>query len=151
MGLSLEIAKDLLTNVDEVDVPIVATIVNYKTGWCRSFSNCVYKNNDPTAHAEVLAVRYACEQFKTTHLEDCDLYVTLEPCPMCASAISFARIRRVYFGAYDPKSGGVVHGPRIFNSKAIHYKPEVIGGIRETECEEVIRKFFKNIRTSKKD
>jgi len=148
--LSLNIAKESLLQ-NPSDVPIVATIVNHKSGMYHSFSNRVYADSDPTAHAEVLAVRWVSKEFKTTHLEDYDLYVTLEPCSMCAAVISFARIRRLYFGAYDPKSGGVVHGPKVFQSAALHYKPEVIGGVHERECEQVMKDFFAKIRELKKD
>ncbi|HSV29024.1 MAG TPA: nucleoside deaminase, partial [Candidatus Omnitrophota bacterium] len=79
-------------------------------------------------------------------LEGCDLYVTLEPCPMCATAISFARLRRVYFAAYDPKGGGVEHGPRIFTHPTCHHRPEVYGGIRESEAAELLREFFRERR-----
>ncbi|KQO72603.1 CMP deaminase [Methylobacterium sp. Leaf469] len=97
---------------------------------------------DPTAHAEILAIRAACTALGTERLTDCDLYVTLEPCPMCAGAISFARIRRLYFGAYDPKGGGVEHGPRVFNQPTCHHAPEVYGGFREAEAAALLRGFF---------
>ena len=97
---------------------------------------------DPTAHAEILAIRAACSKLGQERLTGCDLYVTLEPCPMCAGAISFARIRRVYFGAYDPKGGGVEHGPRVFNQPTCHHAPEVYGGFREAEAAAMLRDFF---------
>lgn len=101
---------------------------------------------DPTAHAEMLAIRAAAAALGSPRLEGCDLYVTLEPCPMCATAISFARLRRVYFGAYDPKGGGVEHGPRVFDHPTCHHRPEVYGGLRESESAEILREFFRNRR-----
>lgn len=124
------------------EVPIGAVIV--KDGHViASAHNLTETNNDPTAHAELLAIRAACEILKTPRLTDCDIYVTLEPCPMCATAISFARIRRLYFGAYDAKGGGVENGARIFNQPTCHHKPEVYGGIAESECAEILKEFFK--------
>jgi tRNA(adenine34) deaminase len=98
--------------------------------------------NDPTAHAEILAIRHACEILEDERLSGCDLYVTLEPCAMCAAAISFARIRRLYFGAADPKGGAVEHGPRFFAQATCHHAPEVYGGIRESEAAALLREFF---------
>lgn len=102
--------------------------------------NEVKKNNDPTAHAEMLAIKRACCTISSSILLNCDIYVTLEPCAMCAQAISLARIKRLYFGAYDNKYGGVINGCRVF--KYSLHKPEVIGGIRETTCGEILRAFF---------
>lgn len=98
--------------------------------------------HDPTAHAEILAIRAACATLGTERLVGCDLYVTLEPCPMCAGAISFARIRRLYYGAADPKGGGVEHGPRVFDQPTCHHVPEVYGGFREREAADLLRAFF---------
>jgi tRNA(adenine34) deaminase len=97
---------------------------------------------DPTAHAEMLAIRQACAVQKSERLDGADLYVTLEPCPMCAAAASFARIRRLYFGAADPKGGGVEHGPRIFSQPTCHHAPEVYGGIEEVRAGALLRRFF---------
>ncbi len=97
---------------------------------------------DPTAHAEILAIRAACERLGSERLVGCDLAVTLEPCTMCAAAISFARIRRLHFGASDPKGGGVDHGVRFFAARTCHHAPEVYGGIRESEAAELLRTFF---------
>jgi tRNA(adenine34) deaminase len=97
---------------------------------------------DPTAHAEILAIRAACAAIGDERLTGCDLYVTLEPCPMCAGAISFARIRRLYFGAADPKGGGVENGPRVFSHPTCHHAPEVYGGFREEEAAALLRDFF---------
>ena len=97
---------------------------------------------DPTAHAEVLAIRGACVALQDERLTGCDLYVTLEPCAMCAAAISFARIRRLYFGAGDPKGGAVENGPRFFAQPTCHHAPEVYGGLREREAAALLRDFF---------
>ncbi len=103
-------------------------------------------DRDPTAHAELLAIRAAAQRLAAPRLVDCALYVTLEPCPMCAQAISFARLRRVYYGAADPKGGGIEHGPRIFSQPTCHHKPEVYGGIAEREAGELLRAFFQERR-----
>jgi tRNA(adenine34) deaminase len=101
---------------------------------------------DPTAHAEMLAIRQACALQKSERLDGADLYVTLEPCPMCATAISFARIRRLYFAASDPKGGGVEHGPRMFSQPTCHHVPEVYGGIEEARAGALLRQFFADRR-----
>jgi tRNA(adenine34) deaminase len=98
---------------------------------------------DPTAHAEVLAIRDACAALESERLVGCDLWVTLEPCPMCAAAISFARIRRLYFGAEDPKGGAVTSGVRLFGQPTCHHAPEVYAGFAETESAELLRDFFR--------
>ena len=107
-----------------------------------SAGNRVERDQDPSAHAEMLAIRAATAKIGSKWLSDCDLYVTLEPCPMCAGAISLARIRRVYYGAADPKSGGVDHGPRVFAQPTCHHAPEVIAGVEESRCGELLRQFF---------
>ena len=99
--------------------------------------------SDPTAHAEMLALRAAAAGLGNPRLGGCDLYVTLEPCPMCAQAISLFRVRRLYFGAADPKGGGVEHGPRIFQQSSCHHAPEVYGGISESEAGELLKDFFR--------
>lgn len=125
------------------EVPVGAVIVNSTTGDVIAASaNRTETDSDPTAHAELLAIRQATSALSTPRLPTCDLYVTLEPCAMCATAISFARIRRLYFGAYDPKGGGVDHGPRIFAQSTCHHAPEVYGGICETEAAALLRDFF---------
>lgn len=101
---------------------------------------------DPTAHAEMLAIRRAAAAVGSERLVECDLYVTLEPCAMCAAAISFARIRRLYFGAGDPKMGAVEHGPRFFAQPTCHHAPEIYGGIGETEAAALLRCFFRDRR-----
>ncbi|WP_353393701.1 nucleoside deaminase [Ruegeria sp. HU-ET01832] len=105
--------------------------------------------NDPTAHAEILALRVACAEAGSERLPEHDLYVTLEPCAMCAAALSAARIRRVYYGAADPKSGGVAHGARVFSHPQAHHKPEVFDGIAAAECEDLLRRFFAEKREQK--
>lgn len=97
---------------------------------------------DPTAHAEILAIRDAAQQLGSERLVDCDLYVTLEPCAMCAQAISFARLRRLYFGAGDPKGGGVEHGARIFEQPTCHHRPEIYGGLSESRAAAILKDFF---------
>jgi tRNA(Arg) A34 adenosine deaminase TadA len=99
-------------------------------------------DRDPTAHAELIVIRAAAASLGSERLSDCDLYVTLEPCAMCAAAISFARIRRLYFGASDPKGGAVEHGVRFFAAPTCHHKPEVYGGINESESAAVLKDFF---------
>jgi len=108
--------------------------------------NRVEELADPTAHAEMLVLRAAAAALGQMRLEGCDLYVTLEPCPMCAAAISLARIRRLYFGAYDPKSGGVEHGARVYDHATCHHRPEVVGGMAESEAAELLRVFFRERR-----
>jgi len=108
--------------------------------------NLVETTHDPTAHAEILAVRAAAAALGTPRLVDCDLYVTLEPCAMCAQALSLARIRRLYFGAYDPKGGGVEHGARVFERETCHHRPAVYGGVCEAETASLLRRFFKERR-----
>jgi tRNA(Arg) A34 adenosine deaminase TadA len=99
-------------------------------------------DKDPTAHAEILAIRAACEAIGSERLIGCDLYVTLEPCAMCAGAISFARLRRLYWAAADPKGGAVEHGPRFFAQPTCHHRPDLYGGLRESEAAEMLRTFF---------
>jgi len=126
------------------EVPVGAVIVDGRTGIILARRhNLVVAHNDPTAHAELLAIRAAAKRMGAARLTHCDLHVTLEPCPMCAQAISFARIRRLYFGAPDPKGGGVEHGPQIFAQPTCHHRPEIIGGLRESECGELLKEFFK--------
>jgi len=126
------------------EVPVGAVLVEAATGRVLAETrNRIEEFADPTAHAEVLAIRAAAAALGSPRLPDCDLYVTLEPCPMCAAAIAFARLRRVYYGAGDPKGGAVDHGVRLFDQPSCHHKPEVYGGIGETEAAELLRDFFK--------
>jgi len=109
--------------------------------------NRVRERRDPTAHAEILALRAAAARVGSERLAGCDLYVTLEPCAMCAGAISLARLRRLYFAAADPKGGGVEHGARVFAHPTCHHAPEVYGGIAETEAAALLRQFFQARRS----
>ena len=125
------------------EVPVGAAVVDSLTGRVLAVAgNRTEQDADPTAHAEILAIRSAAQALGSPRLPDCDLYVTLEPCAMCAAAIAFARIRRVYFGAYDPKGGAVEHGPRWFEQPTCHHRPEVYGGIEEGRAATLLRDFF---------
>lgn len=128
------------------EVPVGAVLVNKAGFVLAQAGNRTEELADPTAHAEVLAIREAAKQAGEPRLEDCDLYVTLEPCAMCAAAISFARLRKVVYGAYDPKGGAVDHGPRFFTQKTCHHKPEIIGGVEEKRCGELLKGFFEGKR-----
>lgn len=123
------------------EVPVGAVIVRNGRIIARA-GNRPRAAHDPTAHAEILAIRAACAALEDERLTGCDLYVTLEPCTMCAAAISFARLRRVYFGAADPKGGAVESGVRFFRAPTCHHAPEVYGGIRESEAAALLRAFF---------
>lgn len=127
------------------EVPVGAAIVRAGE-LIAAAGNRTLRDRDPTAHAEVLAIRAAAQKIGDERLIDCDLYVTLEPCAMCAGAISFARIRRLYFAADDPKGGSVEHGPRFFSQPTCHHAPEVYGGIREREAAQMLRDFFQSRR-----
>jgi tRNA(adenine34) deaminase len=129
------------------EVPIGAVLLAPDGTLLARAGNRVEALADPTAHAEILALREGGRLLGRPRLVDCDLYVTLEPCPMCAQAISFARIRRLYYGAADPKGGGVDHGPRIFAGSSCHHVPEVYGGIGEREAAALLRAFFAARRT----
>lgn len=129
------------------EVPVGAVVVDAATGRVvAAAGNRTEELADPTAHAEMLAIREATRLCGSPRLTGCDLYVTLEPCPMCAAAISFARIRRLCFGAYDPKGGGVEHGARVFSHPTCHHAPEVVGGIDETRCGDILKAFFRERR-----
>ena len=123
------------------EVPVGCVIVRGGDIVARA-GNRTLADKDPTAHAELLAIRQAAAALGSERLTDCDLYVTLEPCAMCATAMSFARIRRLYFGAADPKGGAVEHGVRFFAQPTCHHRPEVYGGINESECAALLRDFF---------
>lgn len=124
------------------EVPVGAVITGPDGELLAEGRNEIIARADPTAHAEMLAIRAAGEAVGSERLIDCDLYVTLEPCTMCAGAISLARIRRVYYGCADPKGGGVDHGVCFFDSPQCHHRPEVYGGIEETEAAKLLRDFF---------
>lgn len=127
------------------EVPVGAVLV--KDGRIiASAGNRVEELRDPTAHAEMLTLRAAAAQLGQTRLEGCDLYVTLEPCPMCAAAISLARIRRLFFAAYDPKGGGVEHGAKVYDHATCHHRPEVVGGLGESAAAEMLKAFFRDRR-----
>jgi tRNA(adenine34) deaminase len=128
------------------EVPVGAALIGGDGALLAAAGNGVEEQNDPTAHAEMLVLRAGAQALRRKQLDDCDLYVTLEPCPMCAAAISLARIRRLYFGAYDPKGGGVEHGPRIFSQSTCHHRPEVYGGIEERRAGALLRAFFRERR-----
>jgi tRNA(Arg) A34 adenosine deaminase TadA len=125
------------------EVPVGAVVAGPDGAIIASAGNRTEADTDPTAHAELLALRAAGRTLGTPRLTGCDLYVTLEPCPLCAQAISLFRIRRLFFGAYDPKGGGVEHGPRLLNADTCFYRPEIIGGLREQEAADLLRAFFK--------
>ncbi len=124
------------------EVPVGAVLVDERGEVLAADGNRTRELADPTAHAEMLVIRAAAAKVGAARLAGCSLYVTLEPCPMCAAAISLARVRLLYFGASDPKGGGVEHGPRIFNQPTCHHAPEVYGGICETEAAALLVSFF---------
>jgi tRNA(Arg) A34 adenosine deaminase TadA len=124
------------------EVPIGAVVVGPDGALIAAAGNRTRELNDPTAHAEILVIRAACAALGSERLIGCDLYVTLEPCPMCAAAISFARLRRLYYGAADPKGGGVEHGARVFSQPTCHHAPELYPGLAEAQAGALLRTFF---------
>ncbi|MEZ5900263.1 MAG: nucleoside deaminase [Hyphomicrobiaceae bacterium] len=124
------------------EVPVGAVLVGPDGSVVASCGNTTRINNDPTAHAEMSAIREGGAKLGAERLTGCDLYVTLEPCAMCAAAISFARIRRLYYGAADPKGGGVEHGARFFSQPTCHHVPEVYSGIADEESAQLLKSFF---------
>ncbi|MGR3491481.1 MAG: nucleoside deaminase [Shimia sp.] len=138
MDRALELAREAAA---AGEVPVGAVIAG-PCGIIAEARNRMREGHDPTAHAEIAAIRAACATLGQERLTGLDLYVTLEPCAMCAGAIATARIARVYYGASDPKSGGVAHGARVFDHPQSHHRPEVYGGIAEAEAEALLRKFF---------
>jgi tRNA(Arg) A34 adenosine deaminase TadA len=128
------------------ETPVGAVVVSPGGEVAGRGHNLVIALNDPTAHAEILAIRAACLAAKSERLPGFDLYVTLEPCTMCAAAISFARIRRLYFGAADEKGGAVEHGARFFSAPTCHHAPEVYGGIGEARAAALLKEFFRKLR-----
>ncbi len=140
MALALQAARDA-----EVlgEVPIGAVVTGPDGAVLAIAGNRTIIDRDPTAHAEMLAIRQACSRLGSERLTGCDLHVTLEPCPMCAAAISFARIRRLYYGAPDPKGGGVEQGARVFAQPTCHHVPEIYSGIAEAEAAALLRDFFR--------
>lgn len=138
MTRALELAQQA-ANLGEVPVGAIVVLGDRVIG---EAGNRVEALGDPTAHAEMLAIRSACETLSSPRLPECDLYVTLEPCPMCATAISFVRIRRLYYGASDPKGGGIERGARIFQHTTCHHRPDIYSGIAESESAAMLRAFF---------
>src|SRR5450631_1768732 len=138
MELALEEAR---AAAERGEVPVGCVIVREGAAIARA-GNRTIADRDPTAHAELLAIRAAASALGSERLTDCDLYVTLEPCAMCAAAMSFARIRRLYFGASDAKGGAVENGVRFFTSATCHHRPEVYGAINESECAALLKDFF---------
>lgn len=143
MDLALEEGR---AAADRGEVPVGAVIVDSKGIVIARAGNRTRELSDPTAHAEMLAIRMACAALGDERLTDCDIYVTLEPCPMCAAAISFARLRRLYYGASDPKSGGVEQGPRVFNQPTCHHAPDVYAGLGEDDAAVLLKTFFSKLR-----
>jgi tRNA(Arg) A34 adenosine deaminase TadA len=143
MNMALEEAAKAL---ERGEVPIGAVIVENFGNIVARAGNETRARLDPSAHAEVLAIREACTVLKTERLVNCDMYVTLEPCAMCAALIANARIRRIYFAASDPKSGGIQQGARIFDRKQTHHVPEIYSGIGEEKATELLRNFFSKKR-----
>jgi tRNA(Arg) A34 adenosine deaminase TadA len=139
MALALDQAK---AAAERGEVPVGAVLIDESGAVVAVFGNQVEQDHDPTGHAEMLALRAGAARLGLKRLSGCDLYVTLEPCPMCAAAISLAQIRRLYFAAYDTKGGGVEHGPRIFEQPTCHHRPEIYGGIAERTAASLLRKFF---------
>ena len=144
----MEIAlEEAVRAAERGEVPVGCVVVESGSGEIVARSgNRVEEWKDPTAHAEMVALRAATKTLGDARLPTCDLYVTLEPCPMCSTAISFARIRRLYFGAADPKGGGVEHGPRIFEQPTCHHRPDVYGGIGESDAAALLKSFFADRR-----
>jgi len=128
------------------EVPVGAVVVAADGAVLASAGNRTRELNDPTAHAEILAIRAACAALGSERLTGADLYVTLEPCPMCAAAISNARIARLYYGAPDPKSGGIAQGPRIFDHPQCHHAPDIYDGIGEDASTALLQRFFAGLR-----
>jgi tRNA(adenine34) deaminase len=131
---------------DRGEVPVGAVVVGPDGQAIARAGNRTRERADPTAHAEMLAIREACTRLGSERLTGCDLYVTLEPCAMCAAAISAARIARLYYGASDPKSGGVAHGARVFSHSQAHHVPDVYDGIAADEAAALLSDFFRDRR-----
>ena len=147
MDHAIEEAKKALVRGE---VPIGAVIIDQFGTILSKEGNRTRELNDPTAHAEILAIRKACDELKNQRLANCSMYVTLEPCPMCAAAISNARISKLYFGPEDKKSGGVINGPQIFSHPQCHHKPEIYENIGNRKSQELLKEFFKSKRFKSK-
>ena len=134
------------------EVPVGAVVVNPQNGEILAQAgNRTEELGDPSAHAELLAIRAAAARLGSSRLLNCDVYVTLEPCAMCAAAIALAKLRKLVFGAYDPKGGAVEHGPRLFSHPTINHRPEIIGGVMELDCAELLTTFFRDRRNKSND
>jgi tRNA(adenine34) deaminase len=142
MDIALQEAR---TAAERGEVPVGCVIVRGAEIVARA-GNRTVKDRDPTAHAEIIAIRQAAALLGSERLEGCDIYVTLEPCTMCAGAIAFARVRRLYYGAADPKGGAVDSGVKFFASPTCHHQPEVYGGLAEAEASTLLRSFFQERR-----
>ena len=129
------------------EIPVGAVITDEKGNLIAQAFNQVETKKDPTAHAEIQVIKKATLKTKNKYLKNCNIYVTLEPCSMCASAIQNARIKRLYFGCYDEQRGAVTNGVKIFNQQYCNHKPEIYDGIRESDCSSLLKKFFKKLRT----
>ena len=130
------------------EVPVGAVIIDSKKEIIALGRNMTRSLNDPTAHAEIIAIKRACKHLNSLRLVGCSIYVTLEPCPMCASAISTANIKNLFYGASDPKSGGIETGPRIFSHEQAHYKTNIFSGFHEEETGNLMKDFFLSLRVS---
>jgi tRNA(Arg) A34 adenosine deaminase TadA len=133
------------------EVPVGAVLVDGEGRVVAAAHNRVEADHDPTAHAEMLALRAVAAKLGRNRLAECDLWVTLEPCAMCAAAIGLARLRRLYFAAYDPKGGAVEHGPRLFDQPTTHHRPEIYGGIEEKRAGDLLRAFFRDRRQAPRE
>ncbi len=143
MDRALELAR---AAAELGEVPIGAVIVGPDGNVIAKAHNLTRARKDPTTHAEMLVIQQAAQVLQSERLIGCDLYVTLEPCPMCAAAISFARLRRLYYGASDPKGGGVEHGARVFSHATCHHVPEIYPGLGESESRALLERFFADLR-----
>ena len=147
MRLSMDVAlAEARAAAARGEVPVGAAILDATGRVIAARGNEVEAMEDAGAHAEMLALRDAARLQERKYLTDCTLTVTLEPCAMCAGAIATFRVQKLIFGAYDPKSGAVEHGPRVFSQPTTHHKPEIIGGVRDSECSAILQAFFGNLR-----
>lgn len=143
MALALDEARQA---AGRGEVPVGALITGPDGAVLARAGNRTIADHDPTAHAEIIAIREACRAIANERLTGCDLYVTLEPCTMCAAAISAARIRHLYYGASDPKMGGVDHGAQVFSLKTCHHRPQVTSGLAAAEASDLLKSFFRSRR-----
>ena len=146
MNIAIEEAKVAQKNGE---IPVGAVVIDSQKKIISRGRNMTRELNDPTAHAEIIALRNACNLVSSNRLIGCSLYVTLEPCPMCASAISAANIENLFYGASDPKSGGIENGPRVFTHKQIHFKTNIFHGFYEAEISDLLTDFFQSLRKFK--